>query len=314
MSQTQQKRWLLVSSFLLIALFVFHLFAWKIDETFLSDDVLLYQVRLPRTLTALFCGALLAVSGLLLQVLFDNPLAGPSILGISSGASLGVALAIIVGIGNLGITFSSLAGALAYSILLLVVARFVKSTLSLLLVGIMLSSFTGAFIDVIQVYAQELKLKYFTLWGMGSLQQVDSEGLMYLSITLVIVISLSIFIARDLTVFSQGEQFSNYLGVPIGRLKWLIIIITSLAVSMTTAFCGPISFIGIAVPNMVRIAFKTTNGFTLIIGSLIFGPMLLLLCDGLILLLDSYFILPINAVTAIFGGPFIIWIILKRLK
>lgn len=308
------KKWMIYGLILLGLFFCLHLFAWKWDTNFLDDDILLYKIRLPRTLTALYCGALLSVSGLLLQVLFNNPLAGPSILGISSGASLGVALAVMVGVGSLGITFSSLAGALVYSLILLFVARFVKSTLSLLLVGIMLSSFTGAFIDVIQVYAQELKLKYFTLWGMGSLQQVDSVGLTYLLVTLFIVVLLSLFIAKDLTVFSQGERFSKHLGVNINRLKWLIIIITSLAVAITTAFCGPISFIGIAVPNMVRIAFKTTNGLTLILGSLIFGPILLLLCDGLILLFDQHFILPINAVTAIFGGPFIIWIILKRLR
>lgn len=299
---------------LLTFLFLLHLMAWEWNFSFFSDDVILHSIRIPRSLATLFCGLLLAVSGLLLQILFSNPLAGPSILGISSGASLGVALAVILGVGSLGTSVSALIGAFIYTLLLIFSMRFVKSSISLLLVGIMLSSFTVAFIDILQVYAQEARLKYFILWGMGSLQQVNTSELYWFAFAAVVVILFSIYISKDLTVYSQGEEFATHLGVNIRRLRWFIIGITAIAVAVTTAFCGPISFIGIAVPNMVRILLNTTNSMKLLVGCLIFGPALLLLCDGLILLLDNYFILPINSMTALFGAPFIIWIILKQLK
>ncbi|MBN9294852.1 MAG: iron ABC transporter permease [Flavobacteriia bacterium] len=314
MRTAHQKYWIVSGAALLLLLAFLHLMSWEWDFSFLKDDVILQSIRLPRTFSALFCGILLAVSGLLLQILFSNPLAGPSILGISSGASLGVAIAIILGVNTFGISTASFIGALSYSILLLLVGRFVKSTTSLLLVGIMLSSFTNAFIEILQVYAQEAKLKYFTLWGMGSLQQVNGTELVSFFLALLVVLLFTLYIHRDLTVFAQGEEFASYLGVNVSRLRWLIIIVTSLAVAVTTAYCGPVSFVGIAVPNLVRIVLKTANSKILIIGCLIFGPVLLLLCDGLILLLDNYFILPINSMTALFGVPFIIWIIFKQAR
>lgn len=314
MKTTRQTYWIVSGTVLLVVLTILHLMSWEFDFSFLQDDVILRSIRIPRTISALFCGVLLAISGLLLQILFSNPLAGPSILGISSGASLGVAIAIILGVNTFGISTASFIGALSYSIVLLFVGRFIKSTTSLLLVGIMLSSFTNAFIEILQVYAQEAKLKYFTLWGMGSLQQVNETELIVFALSLLVVLFFALYIHRDLTVFAQGEEFASYLGVNINKLRWLIIIITSLAVAVSTAYCGPISFVGIAVPNLVRIVFKTTNSSVLITGCLIFGPLLLLLCDGLILLLDDYFILPINSMTALFGVPFIIWIIFKQAR
>lgn len=300
---------------LLALALVLHLFAWEWNTDFLHDDIILETIRLPRTLTALFCGVLLAISGLLLQIFFNNPLAGPSILGISSGASLGVAIATISGVGSVvGIPLASLIGAMLYTMVLVFSMRFIKSTSSLLLIGILLSGFANAFISILQAYAQESKLKYFVLWGMGSLQQVDEVAVIWLMLTTGVVVVLSILISKDLSAFSQGEEFATFLGVNNKALRWMIVLITSLSVAITTAFCGPISFIGIAIPNMVRLVFKTSNSFQLIIGCVLFGPLLLLLCDGLILRMDDYLILPINAVTALFGVPFIIWIIVKQLR
>lgn len=310
-----QKYWILIGFLMLASVLALHIMAWEFDFDFLKDEVILNSIRLPRSLATLFSGILLAVSGLLLQILFSNPLAGPSVLGISSGASLGVAVAVISGIGSaFGIPIASLIGAFVYTVILVLAMRFVRSTASLLLVGIMLSSFTNAFISILQVYAQESKLKYFVLWGMGSLQQVSEHDLIWFFGAVLLVVFLAIYISKDLSVFSQGDDFALYLGVNVKRLRWIIVLVSSIAVAITTAFCGPIAFIGIAVPNMVRIIFKTTNSFVLLIGCIIFGPMLLLVCDGLILLLDNTFILPINSMTALFGAPFIIWIIFKQLK
>lgn len=311
----QYKYWRIIGVVLLALALVLHLFAWEWNTDFLRDDIILETIRLPRTLTALFCGVLLAISGLLLQIFFNNPLAGPSILGISSGASLGVAIATISGVGSVvGIPLASLIGAMLYTMVLVFSMRFIKSTSSLLLIGILLSGFANAFISILQAYAQESKLKYFVLWGMGSLQQVDEVAVIWLMLTTGVVVVLSILISKDLSAFSQGEEFATFLGVNNKALRWMIVLITSLSVAITTAFCGPISFIGIAIPNMVRLVFKTSNSFQLIIGCVLFGPLLLLLCDGLILRMDDYFILPINAVTALFGVPFIIWIIVKQLR
>lgn len=299
---------------LLALLFLAHLMAWKTDFSFFNDDIILHSIRIPRSFATLFCGMLLAISGLLLQILFSNPLAGPSILGISSGASLGVAIAVILGIGTVGIPVAALIGALIYTAFLIFSLRFVRSAISLLLVGIMLSSFTVAFIDILQVYAEEAKLKYFILWGMGSLQQVNTQELYWMAGAVLLVIIVAFYISKDLTVYSQGEDFASNLGVNIRQLRWLIIGITAVAVAVSTAFCGPISFIGIAVPNMVRLLFRTSDARKLLIGTLFFGPALLLLCDGLILFLDEWVVLPINSMTALFGVPFIIWIIFKQLK
>jgi len=314
MHALRYRKWLILGGILFVLLLVFHFFSWETDFSFLHDDVLLYSIRLPRTLAAIFCGALLALSGLLLQILFSNILAGPSILGISSGASLGVALAVLLGIGAVGISTVAFLGAVGYSMVLLLISRYVKSTTSLLLAGIMLSSFTSAFIEILSVYAQETRLKFFTLWGMGSLQQVGGSALVIFSIVFLVVVAKVLWISRDLTVYAQGEDFAKNLGVPIFRLRWLIIIITSLAVAVCTAFCGPIAFIGIAIPNLVRLFFKTTNTILLAFGSMLFGATFLLLCDGLILALDEKLILPLNAMTALFGVPFIIWIIFKQVK
>lgn len=313
--ENNQKYWILISLVLLLILFSLHLMSWEWSFDFFDDEVIFQSIRLPRTLATFFSGILLAVSGLLLQILFANPLAGPSVLGISSGASLGVALAVIAGVGNsVGIPIASLLGALLYTIALFFSMRFVKSTNSLLLIGIMLSSFTSAFISILQVYAQESKLKYFVLWGMGSLQQINEEAIIWFAISTFFVLFLALFIHKDLSVFSQGEHFARFLGVNNKRLSWTIVLISSISVAVTTAFCGPIAFVGIAVPNMVRLLFKTSNSLHLLIGCMIFGPALLLFCDGLILALDNHFVLPINSVTAIFGVPFIIWIILKQGK
>lgn len=311
MTSKQQRYYLVLGFALLVLLIGLHLMNWSLDFSVFNDPVIWYDIRFPRTMTALFCGILLSVSGLLLQILFNNPLAGPSILGISSGASLGVALAVLTGVGTVSLSGAAFLGALMYSMILLGASKYVKSTISLLLVGIMLSAFTSAFVDILQVFATASKLKFFTLWGMGSLQQVNPGELWIFLATTFLVLITGFVIYKDLSIYTQGETFSRQLGMNIKRFRWIVIVITSLAVAVTTALCGPIAFIGIAVPNMVRIVFKTSNGFILLLGTILFGAIFLLLCDGIILCLDNWLILPINAVTALFGIPFIVWIIVK---
>jgi iron complex transport system permease protein len=281
-----------------------------------QSQIIFREIRIPRTIMAILAGASLSISGLLLQTFFKNPLAGPSVLGITSGSSLFVAFSILTGFqffeSNFGLVASSLLGAFCFSVLILTFSRFVKSEVSLLLIGMMLASFTSAIIQVLQLFTHANQLKAFTLWGFGSLQQVEfSQLTSIIFIFILALISLTVLI-KPMNLLVLGIKEAQVLGLKINTFKLIIIGISSVFTALVTAFCGPISFIGLAVPNITKQIFKTQNHLILFLGSLVLGSLVLLICDLIIIYFESYFLLPLNGITALIGSPVVVWIILKK--
>ncbi|SFT55509.1 iron complex transport system permease protein [Lishizhenia tianjinensis] len=281
-----------------------------------TEQLLAHVFRIPKAITGVLAGAALAISGLLMQTLFQNPLAGPYVLGINSGSSLFVALSTMTGIGvfasDFGIITSALLGAFAFGLLILISSIYVRSKISLLLIGIMLGSFSGALINVVQSYSNPDALKAFTLWSFGSLNNVAFEQLWWFILVGLTGIILSLFLTKPLNLLVIGEENASLLGVNIKRTRLLIIFIAALLTGTVTALCGPIAFVGLAIPNIVKYIFKTSNHLFLILGSALMGAVLLLLCDLLIFAFSDIVQLPLNAITALFGAPIVVWIILKK--
>lgn len=279
--------------------------------------IIMRDFRFPRMMMAVVSGAGLSVAGLLMQNLFNNPLAGPNILGISTGSSLFVAISIMTGYSifstDFGILSSALAGAMVFGGIILVFSLFARSHTSLLLIGIMIGSFSSAFVSIIQTYSDSQELKVFVMWAMGSLQQVTFEQIPMILLILLFGLSLCFLLIRSLNALALGNENASQLGINVKQIRIIIILVTALLTGVITAFCGPIAFIGLAVPNLTKILFKTQNHLTLIIGCVLIGSIFMLLCDIIIQSLDSYIHLPINALTSLIGAPFVIFIILKRL-
>jgi len=314
---------------ILVVLTIVHLQEGEVSVTF-SDawnslfsldtsnpfQIVFRELRLPRTSIALLAGAGLSIAGLLMQTFFNNPLAGPSILGISAGSSLFVALAIMTGFSlfsnTFGIITAAIFGALIYSLLLLVFSRFIRSNVSLLITGIMLGSFTNALIQVIESMSNVNALKAFTIWGFGSLQQVSFAQLPSILLCFLGALVLLLFLVKPLNAYVLGEERAAQLGISVTQVKILVICCVAIFTGLITAYCGPIAFVGLAVPNIVKIRYKTTNHWYLISASALFGALLLIICDLLILKLEAVIALPLNSITSLFGAPVVIWILLKN--
>lgn len=287
------------------------------DESNLNH-IVIRQLRFPRMLTALIAGAGLSIAGLLMQTLFNNPLAGPYVLGINSGASLFVALALMSGIPlfstDLGLVANALMGAFFFGLLIIAFSTMVRQQISLLLVGLMLGSFTSAIVSVLQSVSGLQELKLFTLWALGSLQKVSIDQIPILVITFLVTFVGALLVVKPLNLLVLGASEAKLLGVRIKRVRLVIILITALITGVVTAFCGPIAFIGLAIPNLIRIVMKTQNHAILIIASALCGAVFLLLCDIVIQLMESAFVIPINAFTSLIGAPFVILLVLRRLR
>lgn len=281
-----------------------------------TNHLIARDLRIPRMITAVIAGAGLSLAGLLMQTIFNNPLAEPNILGVSTGASLLVALTLLSGFSffhsDLGLISSALTGAFIFGIIILFFARFVRSHGSLLLIGIMLGSFSASFISIIQAWSDAHQLKLYTLWAMGSLQQITFQQLPIVSLIFLTGLISCFFLPRSLNALVIGQENASLLGISVRNVRLFVILISSVLTGLITAFCGPIAFIGIAVPNLVKMIFKTQNHRILIIGNILTGAAFLLFCDILIQLLSETMLLPINAVTSMIGAPFVIYIILKR--
>ncbi len=283
-----------------------------------SYDIIAREIRIPRMTMAILTGASLSIAGLLMQTLFNNPLAGPYVLGINSGASLFVAFSIMTGIpfftSTLGITANALIGAFVFGLIILFFSRFLRAQISLLLVGLMLGSFTSALVSIAQTVSQADELKVYTLWALGSLQKVEFQHLMPILGVFMVGIVLTFFVAKSLNILVIGEENAKLLGVNIKRARLFIIALTALFTGLITAFCGPIAFVGLAVPNLVRMILKTQSHVTLIISSALVGAIFILLCDICIQLIEPHFLIPINIFTSLIGAPFVVFIILKKLR
>jgi iron complex transport system permease protein len=280
--------------------------------------------RIPQAITALLAGASLAVSGLLLQTLFKNPLASPSILGISDGANLGVALVMLLLGNSLGFfTSYSFSGSLAMitaaflgaSIILLVIIYFstkVSSSIMLLIIGIMVGYLASSAISILNYYAAADRVHSFVMWGMGDFSSVSNERLPFFSVVSVISLIIALLLMKPLNALLLGEMYATNLGINVKKTRILILLCTGLLTANTTAFCGPISFIGLAVPHIARLVIGASNHRTLLPVTMILGAGVALLCNLITVFPGSNSVLPINAITPVFGAPVIIYIIVNR--
>lgn len=282
---------------------------------------IIIDFRIPKTITTILAGAALSVAGLQMQTIFRNPLAGPYVLGISSGASLGVAILLLsplpflltgtTEIAWLTSIFACFGAALVLVIIFLVSIR-VKDVMTILIIGILFGSAVSAFVSILQYFGDQAQLKTFIVWTMGSLSGITNEQLTILFPLIIFGIIISIFSVRKLDVLLLGENYAKSSGLNLTSARIMIFISTGILAGSVTAFCGPIGFIGIIVPHIARMLFKTANHKTLIPASIIIGATLLLISD-IISQLPSYSgTLPINSVTAILGIPIIIFIIMKN--
>ncbi|MDR2584608.1 MAG: iron ABC transporter permease [Prevotellaceae bacterium] len=281
---------------------------------------ILWTFRIPKACAALLAGVALSVCGVQMQTLFRNPLADPYILGISSGAGLGVAL-FVMGFStgltltllfDLGIVFAAFCGALVVSFLMIWAAKRVESTLSLIILGIMIGSVGSAFISLLQYFSSASELKMYVMWTMGSFSNVTGVNLWIMAVLVVAGIVISILNIKELNVILMGEGYAKSLGINLVSLKRRLFVSTALLAGSITAFCGPIGFIGIAVPHLARMIFKNANHKVLIPSSALLGAVTMLLADLISQLPGSGSILPINTVTALIGIPVIIVIILQN--
>lgn len=290
-----------------------------------SEDyyLLIKEFRLPRVIVALMAGASLSVSGLLMQTIFRNPLAGPYVLGVSSGASLGVALVVLGGTGlatKTGLNINShailllaagIGSALVLFIILAISSR-VRDILSVLITGILIAGVVSSIVSILQYFATDVNVKSFVVWTMGSLNSVSYKDISILFPLLLVATSLIYLFSKKLNLLLGGENFAKSMGVRLKTLRIISFIVVSILTGAITAYCGPIGFIGIAVPHIARWIFNTSDHFILIPASVILGGIFILGGDILSCSFTENGILPINAITAILGAPFIIWIVIKN--
>ena len=289
------------------------------------DDVtvILYRFRLPRLWTAVLAGVALSVSGLLMQTTFRNPLAGPYILGISAGASLGVAI-LVLGLSsffsfvtgslaaNISITVAAIAGALGVLLLIMAVSLRVRDIMTILILGIMFGSAVSALVAILQYFSNETMLKVFVVWTMGSLANVTGTQSLLLTLLTGTGVLFALLLTKQLNTLLMGESYAHSVGMDIRRTRLFIFGVTGILAGSVTAFCGPIGFVGIVVPHLARIALRTSDMRSVLPATLLLGASLLLLGDILSHLPGEGGVLPINAVTAVLGIPLIIWMILQR--
>ena len=294
-----------------------------IDSFFSSNNsstkIIITEFRIPRAITALLVGSALSISGLLMQTVFKNPLAGPYVLGISSGASLGVALVILTSgffgfansNGSILVIASWIGSGLVLSLILAASAK-VKDIMTLLVLGILFGSGISAIVSILQFFSENAQLKSFVIWTLGSLENVTNTKLPFFSISILFGLFLSVISIKWLNGLVLGEVYAKSMGINVKKSRIIIFIATGILTGTATAYCGPIGFIGIIVPHIVRITFKTSNHLILIPASILAGASILLFSDILSQLPGMAIKLPINSVTALFGIPIIIWLILSN--
>lgn len=284
-----------------------------------SWDIIVMQLRLPRSITAIVVGAGLSLAGLLMQTYFRNPMAGPSVLGISSGASLGVAL-FLMGSGffgfeiftNTGMVVSAVIGAFVVLLLIMLLSFRLKNNLSILIIGLMLGAMTSSIVGVLSYFSTSEEIKTYVLWSLGSLGHVDWIGIVVMMV-LVFLGFIFVFVKSNaLNTLLVGETFAKSVGVSTVQLTYLILIITGIVVGVITAYAGPIAFIGLAVPHMARLLLKTSDHMILLPTVILLGSIVLLSCDLLAQLPFYERVIPINSVTSLIGAPVVIYLILKQ--
>ncbi|MBP5717051.1 MAG: iron ABC transporter permease [Bacteroidales bacterium] len=275
---------------------------------------IVWQMRLPAMLTAALTGAALGVCGLVLQTFFRNPLAGPSILGITNGANLAVAVVIVVTGSHSGadVIVAAMIGSLAVLLLLLGIGRVVKHPVTLLIVGILLSYLASAVLTLIHYEATTDGVQALLIWGMGSFQQVGMTQMPLYASLILAGMAGSLALIRPMNGWMLGELYARNLGISTGRVRWGILIVTGLLCAATTAWCGPIAFIGLSIPHVARMMFSTDDHRTLLPATMLLGAICTMLCLWLSTLPADGKTLPINALTPLFGIPVILWVLLRK--
>ena len=270
---------------------------------------IILNIRLIKAVVALLAGAALSVSGLQMQTLFRNPLAGPYVLGISSGASLGVALVVLAGVGSsIGIAGAAWLGAAIVLVVIAAVGHRIKDIMVILILGMMFSSGIGAVVQILQYVANDESLKMFVVWTMGSLGDVTFNQLAVLIPSIATGLLLAVVTIKPLNLLLFGEEYAVTMGLNVRRSRGLLFLSTTLLAGTVTAFCGPIGFIGLAMPHVTRMLFRNRDHRVLVPGTVLSGASVLLLCD----LVSKLFTLPINAITALLGIPIVVWVVLRN--
>lgn len=288
----------------------------------LSDNFIFWQIRVPKTTTAIIAGASLSAAGLILQVIFRNPLAGPYVLGISSGASLMVALSVLAGgslsmlsgffIGKSFIVVSAIAGSFFITLLILAISKKVNSNIVLLLIGLMLSQICAAIQTALEYFSDPNNLKSFVIWGMGSLSNTNGTDLfIYCPIAILCLLAM-LFFVKPLNALLLGQSYAQNLGINFNRSRFYLIMISSVLTGVTTAFCGPIAFVGIAVPILSRMIFSTSKQHLHFFSCMLLGAIILLLSDALAHSVLGTVVLPINMITTFIGAPLVIYLMFKN--
>ena len=285
-----------------------------------SDEVrsIVLDIRLVRAVVALLSGVALSVSGLQMQVMFRNPLAGPYVLGVSAGASLGVALfllgapllgyAISPAMQSIGTAGAAWIGSAVVLLLVVALSRRIKDIMVMLILGIMLSSGVGAVVEILQYFSNEASLKSYVVWTMGSLGDVTATQLTLLAPVIVVGLIMAVVAIKPMNMLLAGERYASSMGLNISRTRQLILASTTLLAGTVTAFCGPIGFVGIAVPHIARMLFRSADHRTLLPATMLVGVVMLLVGD----IVAKYFALPINTITALMGIPIVIYIVTRR--
>lgn len=322
---------------LIIVLFVLNLLTGSVDipvrdvlsilfSLSADNDIwhyIIIETRLPQTITAMLCGSALAVSGLLLQTAFRNPLAGPSIFGISSGASLGVAIVMLMMGGSVtaglfsvsgfvAILLAAFTGAMLVTAVIFFFSTLVRNSVMLLIIGVMVGYLSSSAITLLNFFATEEGVRSYMIWGMGSFSSVSLAQIPVFAVVTILGLLASVLLIKPLNALLLGEQYAENLGVNIRRTRHLLLVVTGLLTAITTAYCGPIAFIGLAVPHIARLVLGTENHRLLLPSTILCGAVVALLCNFICFLPGESGIIPLNAVTPLVGAPVIIYVITQR--
>ena len=290
-----------------------------------SWNYIILNYRLPKAIVAILIGIGLSISGLLMQTLFRNPLAGPYVLGLSSGASLGVAIVILGAsllpislseffLSSFGIIIASSLGSFIVLVSVLVIVKRLRDTMAILIVGLMFGSLTSAIVGSLTYFSSAEQLQKFTFWSLGNLGNLTWNSIAILCFCVVLGLVLSVFSIKPLNALLLGENYARSLGINYKKTKYIILFATSILAGSITAFVGPIAFIGLAVPHIAKLVFQTSNHKILFWSTLLFGAIIMLICDSITQVPGTEIILPINAITSIFGAPIVIWLLVRKRK
>ncbi|MNQ50078.1 Hemin transport system permease protein HmuU [compost metagenome] len=286
-------------------------------------EYIIINYRLPKAITAILVGTGLSISGLLMQTLFRNPLAGPYVLGLSSGASLGVAFVILgagflpsflrtIALSSYGIVLASTLGSTLVLLLVLVVSQRLRDTMAILIVGLMFGSFTTAIVSVLTYFSTAEQLQKFTFWSLGNLGNLSWKSIIVLAGSVFFGLVLSAASIKPLNALLLGENYAKSMGLNFNKARLIIIFATSILAGSITAFAGPIAFIGLAVPHIAKLTFQTSNHMILFWSTLLFGAIIVLFCDIVSQMPGFDVTLPINAITSIIGAPVVIWLLIHK--